>query len=79
LGYRLPSAVTGGLWQWMKRTAEARPEQRSRQTPAHAADRPEERGLPIGGTLLELGLPRQILGLDGANPPQIELRKSSPD
>jgi len=28
LGYRLPSAVTGGLWQWTKRAAEARPEQR---------------------------------------------------
>jgi uncharacterized damage-inducible protein DinB len=28
LGYRLPSAVTGGLWQWTKRAAEARPQQR---------------------------------------------------
>jgi uncharacterized damage-inducible protein DinB len=24
LGYRLPAAVTGGLWQWTKRAAEAR-------------------------------------------------------
>jgi len=25
LGHRLPSAVTGGLWQWTKRAAEAKP------------------------------------------------------
>ncbi len=25
LGYRLPPAVTGGLWQWTKRAAEAKP------------------------------------------------------
>ena len=28
LGYRLPSAVTGGLWQWTRRAAEAKPEPR---------------------------------------------------
>ena len=28
LGYRLPSAVTGGLWQWTKRAAEAKSELR---------------------------------------------------
>jgi uncharacterized damage-inducible protein DinB len=28
LGHRLPSAVTGGLWQWTKRAAEAKPEWR---------------------------------------------------
>ncbi len=28
LGYRLPVAITGGLWQWTKRAAEAKPEQR---------------------------------------------------
>jgi uncharacterized damage-inducible protein DinB len=28
LGHRLPSAVTGGLWQWTKRAAEAKPERR---------------------------------------------------
>ncbi len=28
LGYRLPSAVTEGLWQWTKRAAEAKPERR---------------------------------------------------
>jgi uncharacterized damage-inducible protein DinB len=28
LGYRLPLAVTGGLWQWTKRAAEAKREQR---------------------------------------------------
>ncbi len=28
LGYRLPPAVTGGLWQWTKRAAEARPKER---------------------------------------------------
>jgi uncharacterized damage-inducible protein DinB len=28
LGYRLPAAVTGGLWQWTKRAAEARSEGR---------------------------------------------------
>jgi uncharacterized damage-inducible protein DinB len=27
-GYRLPPAVTGGLWQWTRRAAEAKPEQR---------------------------------------------------
>jgi uncharacterized damage-inducible protein DinB len=26
LGYRLPAVVTGGLWQWTKRAAEAKPE-----------------------------------------------------
>jgi hypothetical protein len=26
LGYRLPVAVGGGLWQWTKRAAEAKPE-----------------------------------------------------
>ena len=30
VGCRLPSAVTGGLWQWTKRAAEARSEQRER-------------------------------------------------
>lgn len=28
LGYRLPPAVTTGLWQWTKRSAEAKPEPR---------------------------------------------------
>lgn len=28
LGYRLPSGVTGGPWQWTKRALEAKPEQR---------------------------------------------------
>jgi uncharacterized damage-inducible protein DinB len=28
LGHRLPSAVTAGLWQWTKRSAEAKPVQR---------------------------------------------------
>lgn len=28
LGYRLPSAVTEGLWQWTKRATEAKPERR---------------------------------------------------
>jgi uncharacterized damage-inducible protein DinB len=28
LGYRLPPAVTGGLWQWTKRAAEAKAKQR---------------------------------------------------
>ena len=28
LGLRLPPAVSGGLWQWTKRAAEVRPEQR---------------------------------------------------
>jgi uncharacterized damage-inducible protein DinB len=28
LGQRLPVAVTGGLWQWTKRAAEAKPERR---------------------------------------------------
>lgn len=28
LGYRLPSTVTGGLWQWTRRAAEAMPEAR---------------------------------------------------
>jgi len=28
LGYRLPPAVTGGLWQWTKRAAEATPGER---------------------------------------------------
>jgi uncharacterized damage-inducible protein DinB len=28
LGYRLPATVTAGLWQWTKRAAEAKPQQR---------------------------------------------------
>ncbi|MFL5496804.1 MAG: DinB family protein [Gemmatimonadales bacterium] len=28
LGYRLPAAITGGLWQWTKRAAEARSQRR---------------------------------------------------
>jgi uncharacterized damage-inducible protein DinB len=40
LGFRLPAAVTGGLWQWTKRAAEARPDRMELMRNSSARRRP---------------------------------------